>query len=407
MEPDEHFIQDVQDVLAHLYDYPYLQTHPLTDQLQPDHQFTPQERKRFLRTRILEAIEELNPGPQVPFRSLQARTYNVLNLRYVEGLTVGEVARELAVSERQVYRDLRRAEQDLASLLWTRHQPAAGRGPQREELVRQEAERVGSSVQEVCLQDLVQGALAAVDRLGQQRGVRLEVHLREEPILVYTDRLLARQALVSLLSFCIQSAAPGGVICLLAHPTGAGAHVQIHYMPEGVATSPDLPPVAAQQLVKRLGGRWSVDRQASGLSTIGFMLGGRPGNIVLVIDDNAGLIELFRRYLVDTDYQVIGAANGLEGLRLTEESAPAVIVLDVMMPQNDGWEVLQWLRNREETRHIPVIVCSVLDDPQLAYSLGAAGFLAKPVNRSQLLQALARCRADTPAQPPPTSPAGR
>jgi len=63
-----------------------------------------------------------------------------------------------------------------------------------------------------------------------------------------------------------------------------------------------------------------------------------------------------------------------------------------MMPQQDGWEVLQLLRNRRRTRDIPVLVCSVIDDPELAFSLGAAEFLAKPVKREELLEALERCR---------------
>jgi len=59
-----------------------------------------------------------------------------------------------------------------------------------------------------------------------------------------------------------------------------------------------------------------------------------------------------------------------------------------MIPQVHGWEVLQRLRNHPETSAIPIIICSVINDPKLAYSLGASLFLPKPVNRPKILQAL-------------------
>ena len=147
-----------------------------------------------------------------------------------------------------------------------------------------------------------------------------------------------------------------------------------------------------RQLVELQGGEWEVSTDSEGRRLIYFTLGTDSLVTLLVIDDNEGLIELFRRYLTGESYQLIGARDGVEGLRLAEEHSPDVIVLDVMMPQQDGWEVLQLLRNRRRTRDIPVLVCSVIDDPELAFSLGAAEFLAKPVKREELLEALERCR---------------
>jgi CheY-like chemotaxis protein len=60
----------------------------------------------------------------------------------------------------------------------------------------------------------------------------------------------------------------------------------------------------------------------------------------------------------------------------------------VMMPGMDGWEVLQRLRNHPDTQHIPVIICSVFNDPELAYALGASSFLSKPVRREDIIKAL-------------------
>jgi CheY-like chemotaxis protein len=70
------------------------------------------------------------------------------------------------------------------------------------------------------------------------------------------------------------------------------------------------------------------------------------------------------------------------------EIRPTVIILDVLLPQEDGWELLMSLRADDRTRDIPVIVCSVLREPQLARSLGASAHLPKPVTQGALLEAL-------------------
>jgi CheY-like chemotaxis protein len=411
MQVEGWFIEAVRDALGHLYDFPYLQAHPLATHLLPGTDPGPRERVRLLRTLIIGAIDELNPGSDVPFRSVRARAYYALKMRYVEGLSVGELARELSVTHRQVYRDLHKAELDLAALLWARRtvprtdEPEAQGRPQGAQSVLSEAERVAMMSEEVCLGPLVQGALEVVGRLCTQRGV----HVRSEigdTISVYTDRMLARQALVSAVSHVIQDAEPGTSVWIRGRTAGNWVYVEISYVQKSSPPGPETLPVAAQELLRRLGGRWSAHRREDGRSVVSISLRRRPGTSVLVIDDNEGLLDLFRRFLTDQDYDLSGASDGREGLRLAEEKSPDVIVLDVMMPRQDGWEILQHLRSKASTRHIPVIVCSVLDDPQLALSLGAADFVPKPVSRDRLLSALARCRAGSRPHSPPASPAG-
>jgi CheY-like chemotaxis protein len=75
-------------------------------------------------------------------------------------------------------------------------------------------------------------------------------------------------------------------------------------------------------------------------------------------------------------------------LKLARDLKPDAIILDVMMPGMDGWEVLQTLRLQPQTSSIPIIVCSVFDDPELAYSLNVSHFLPKPISRDQILRAL-------------------
>jgi CheY-like chemotaxis protein len=121
------------------------------------------------------------------------------------------------------------------------------------------------------------------------------------------------------------------------------------------------------------------------------------------------MVDLFRRYLDGTAWQVISAGSGDQARKLLSETFPAVVILDVILPEEDGWEVLISLKSSPVTRAIPVIVCSAINEPQLMASLGAAAYLPKPVTRLSLLQALQPwgCPAASQAPgSPETHPAG-
>jgi len=101
---------------------------------------------------------------------------------------------------------------------------------------------------------------------------------------------------------------------------------------------------------------------------------------------------------------VVSVADAEQVVDEAVDLQPDVIVLDVLMPGRDGWEVLQQLKSTPETRDIPVIVCSVWRDPDLALTLGAAEFIRKPLTRPRLLEALARVLPRTAgAESPPGS----
>jgi CheY-like chemotaxis protein len=410
MQPDEAFEEQVRDFLTNLYDYSYLQTSPLIGQLAPTEDIASLQAMRNVRSLVLKTLEHMNPGANVSFRSPRARAHNILKLHYVEGLTVMEVAHELAISERTLYRELRKAEQDLAVLLGAFRRPEIA--PKKEvgetlpeELVLQEAQRIGSEQTDIQLALLLQGVLVAVDRLSQRRQVQVTTTPVEESCCVQADPLLARQVLISTLSHVIQNSQPETAILVQADAKNGKARFRVDYRPGPGVKTGSLFPSAAQQLVRSLGGEWAANMGSDGQASITFAFGGEPQSTILVIDDNESLVELFRRYLADENYQLIGARDGQEGLRLAEQSAPDVVILDVMMSQNDGWEVLQWFQTQVNTRHIPVIVCSVLSDPELAFSLGAADFLVKPVDRATLLKTLSRHRSHTQPLTDPASPA--
>jgi len=87
---------------------------------------------------------------------------------------------------------------------------------------------------------------------------------------------------------------------------------------------------------------------------------------------------------------LVGATDGTKALRLAEELQPQMIVLDLMMPNQDGWEILRQINASPETRDIPVIICSVLDEREMALASGASDYLVKPVNQVDLLTVLRR-----------------
>jgi signal transduction histidine kinase/DNA-binding response OmpR family regulator len=110
--------------------------------------------------------------------------------------------------------------------------------------------------------------------------------------------------------------------------------------------------------------------------------------LVLVVDDDASARELLTRRLLADGYRVATAAGGIEGLRLARELRPAIITLDVLMPDRDGWSVLEELKSAEETTNIPVVMCTIVDDQQRGYRLGATDYLTKPVERALLERTL-------------------
>lgn len=109
------------------------------------------------------------------------------------------------------------------------------------------------------------------------------------------------------------------------------------------------------------------------------------GPLVLLIDDDPNATELLERHLAAARCSVLSAHGGTEGLKMAREFEPALIVLDVMMNDMDGWTVLAALKDDAETTDIPVIMCTIVDDPERGFELGASEYLMKPVSRDRLL----------------------
>ncbi len=111
---------------------------------------------------------------------------------------------------------------------------------------------------------------------------------------------------------------------------------------------------------------------------------------ILVIDDDVLVHDLIGRSLAKEGYRVVFARNGEEGLAVARLQQPKVITLDALMPEVDGWDVLKALKSDRATAAIPVIMLTIVDDRNLAFSLGASEFISKPIDRDRLTSAIAR-----------------
>ena len=115
---------------------------------------------------------------------------------------------------------------------------------------------------------------------------------------------------------------------------------------------------------------------------------------VLVVDDDPAVHELLSRTLSRHGFRIESAFNGEDGLRMARKLHPQAITLDVMMPGMDGWTVLSSLKSDSALAGIPVIMLTIVDNKNLGYSLGAADYLTKPIEREQLTSVLLRYRGN-------------
>jgi len=110
-------------------------------------------------------------------------------------------------------------------------------------------------------------------------------------------------------------------------------------------------------------------------------------NKILIVDDTVDTVELLRKRLQADGYETMEAYDGRQGLDKVRESRPDIIVLDVMMPRMDGYEVCRQLKNDETTRHIPILLLtakSEIPDKVKGLDIGADGYITKPFDYKEV-----------------------
>ena len=394
----EQFLKHLRDALNHLRDPNYLRQSPLAAAFgvanQPD---TP----AALRCILVDAIKSLKPEADEPPQSRAWRLYESLLYRYVQYFSQLEVADQLGISTRQLRREQRAALETLAHQLWEQLDVERQRDekPSYEDLAWLKETPPESPTD---LKRELPAVLELTRPLATQHGVHLALAVDDDLPQAAADPVAVRQTLISLLSAAIPRASSCHHVRVSARALDREVAIEVECARPGrfgkparswkPARSSDNDAARldmARQLADLCGGSLTISDSGEGFSArlVVPALGQLP---VLAIDDNAGTLRLLQRYTAGTRYRLVGTPDPEQALALAQELAPHVIVLDVMMPHVDGWEILGRLRQHPLTAHIPIVVCTILAEEELALSLGASAFVRKPVTRQAFLAALDR-----------------
>jgi CheY-like chemotaxis protein len=375
--PDD-FLEQVKSALGHLYDFPYLQNSTLAQQMFGKYDTGESVGLNFRRT-LIECIESINPGEDLLYRSPDGNVFNLLRYYYIDRMTLNEAQIELGISERQSYRVLKRGQISVAELLWIKYEEITSTDTHYP--IEQELVRLRRNIQTFDLRAVLDLARQSVESLAKLNEKEIIIASPQKPMMVTSIFPITQQTLILLLSFSIKNYESRRIEVALEQDEQSTTLTIFHN-----PTNPDLANLLEQstlsKLIHLLGWEFSL---ADDAMTIEIRI---EEFTILVIDDNEELSELINRFLINKPYHVIFSTSGKNGLRQAREADPDIIVLDIMMPEMNGWEILQRLRTEPHTEHIPVIICSVINDPELAYSLNASHVLVKPINQEKLIAAL-------------------
>ena len=413
----EEFLEQLHNALNHLYNVEQLRKSELAALFGVAERF---DTASVMRKILSEAIESLKPASSEPDTSRAWRTYESLYCCFIQQLNQQVVADQLCISSRQLRREQHNALETLADRLWQKYQ--LDKGPVQPASALQNSSSKGSNgssgfsktaetaqgetnpiieslswlmeaqpVKPNQLAEEIQAALLVIKPLAQKKGVTVRSHLPDNLPGVAVHGAAFNQIMVSLLGLAIQSAGSGGVqvsarslpisVEILLQVTPANpANVNI---PEGR----DSLEIAAE-LARISGGRMYYAHGENGPFPIRLILPALEQFPVLVVDDNEDSLQLMKRYAAGTRYNVLCTRDTDQVLDLVDTLRPRIIVLDIMMPKENGWIVLARLRQHPLTVEIPIIICTILPQEKLALSLGATAYLKKPVSRQAFLQTL-------------------
>ena len=413
MMTNEQFLGALRGALNHLYEPDRLRQSPLAALFDVANRL---DTFSALQRILTEAIESLEPEANEPPQSHAWEIYEPLFYRYVQQLDQRQVAKQLGMSVRHLRRKEHAALEVLASRLWEQFDLEAR--------LRQDTGQRATPVQGTVssptvseelawlkdvplespadLAQLLPDVLALAGPLAAQHKVHLDTTIAGDVPSLAVHAVALSQTLLNLLSVAIHRATGGQVtISASALPLEVEIKVQGTYLrqgPQPVLDDDEASLDLARQLADLCRGRLEVarsgdrPRQEGGEEAFSATLT-LPSFVqlpVLVIDDNADTLQLLQRYAVDTRYRLVTTRDPEQALSLAAKFSPEIIVLDVMMPQADGWKVMARLRQHPLTGHIPIVVCTILPQEEMAFALGASGFVRKPVTRQAFLAALDR-----------------
>jgi len=396
--------QELRDALGHLHDPSYRPPGTIYALTGCD----PLNGPVAVQSALMRSIDALKPAAGVPASAQIVQSYDVLYNRFVLGLTQEEAADRLHMSLSSLRRAQRVAVHTFTRLLWE-HNESRGTAPEysgrhksgdrlpaNESVHAQATDWLGQTEHELaCLQATapdtvsdVAATIAGILELEKALGLHENVGLKIEFVQPGLSARLHRSILRQILIMALRRLAEYAVEEPIRVYAGLGdGDVQITI---SAIVSPDRQPTS-QDLAHDILTPKGVSVEASIDGPHVFLRIEMPsvGKVnVLVVDDNLDIARFFRRATEGTRYRIVHVQQGEHLFDSISVARPDVILLDIMLPDVDGWELLMRLHEDHETRVIPVIVCSVIRERELALSLGASAYLPKPVRRHAFLQAL-------------------
>lgn len=389
----------VKRALAGFHDPTHLQTSPLIALLvaipHPG-ETMPAALRNLLRT----AIERLRPEADIPLSRPEWCGYRILWLRFVQSRSQFDICDELGLSRSSFYRHQQEALNAVTDVLWQCCEETQARPPSQVEASRRavsfehvKAEAIKATShslqQPVDLAAVLDGVARIIAPIAAQHYTTVHLPSGSGYPVIHGDPALVRQILLNVLVEALPVSGSAGlhlgihaehdkVTFRLAGLDGA------HIQPASLTSATGF--IVAHALLAAQGDGLRLEQSAGAGAGLVFSLTVARPRTLLVIDDDDDTIALYRRYLQAGGFQVVAAHTSADLRALLAQQTPDLVLLDVLMPQEDGWEFLQSLKSHPATATIPVVICSVMDQPGLALTLGAHAVLQKPITQADLLQ---------------------
>lgn len=381
------FLEHLRYGLNHLYDPKLLQKSPLIVWFGLENYVDAVFR---LQKVLADSIEQLdNDSANTPF---QPQILHILKQRYIEQIPQVDLAKQVAMSDRQLRREQNVAIEYLATRLWNRYinGKTGGTPPKKtasSDLNWLTTPEEGTSCDPnyilVVVRDLV-------DPLVLLHSVTIESEIEGPLPLLHMHSTALQQALLNSLSLAVE-AGENQTVYLSASQDGEWVEICISYpriaRNSKLGIQEDSVLSLGTQLLDLFSAQISL-KCSEEMHQICLRLPVLSRTHVLVVDDNKDFLELMQRYTAGTRFKIysLNPHESLVDHILTFQ--PALVILDIMMPRMDGWELLRILRSNESTKSIPVIISTILPQESLAMAMGASGFLQKPITQESLMRVL-------------------
>jgi CheY-like chemotaxis protein len=398
------FIISLREALLNLYNPYELKHNPL--------QSIPTDQKvdsgSDLKLVLINSINALMPDMHTPYETKAWKFYELLNYCFIDQIGQKEAAKILHISLRTLQRLLPEAIETLAEQIASKYhltltedeaEPAQKKDKQLDlteldetwakETAFLKSKYSGNFIDIRKMLKEISQILQPISDVDQNK---VQIEFPEEAWLVMGQVTFLRQAvLTAISSFGRQK--PGQIV-ISSERRGSQGMIQImgrsweaEFPNLDQSTGADIP-AALTNLMQILKGSVEIRHTSSDELSILLSFPAQRQYKIMVVDDNADAIRLVQKYLLSSIYTVTGVQDPERVITELEKEIPFLILMDVMLPNIDGWMLLSQIRHNPGLSKIPVIVSTILPQEDLSISLGADGFLRKPYTPQELLQIL-------------------